>query len=115
MKMTSDLAAVEESAVVFVDGVLCDRLYLWAVLHARRTAGGATACSIACLAYVNHSALDGRSIAPILRGLEQLGLVRAHRDGELRWNLTARGARVLAGWVPPRARSLSGVAVTGVS
>jgi len=113
--MTSDLAVAEESAVVVVDGVVCDRLHLWAVSHARRTAGGATACSIACLAYVNHSALDGRSIAPILRGLEQLGLVWADREGELRWSLTERGARVLADWVPPKDRSLSGAAVTGVS
>jgi hypothetical protein len=111
--MTSDLAVVEESAVVSVDGFACDRLHLWAVSHARRTACGATACSIACLAYVNHSGLDGRSIAPILRNLERLGLVWADRDGELRWNLTERGACLLGDWVPPRAGILPAAGATG--
>ncbi len=102
--MTTDLALPEESAVVPVDGVGCDRLHLWAVSRARRTTAGATACSIACLAYVNHSGLDGRSMAPILRGLERLGLVCSERgDGELRWHLTKRGARVLGDWAPARA------------
>ena len=107
MLTTSNLAVLEQSDVVFVDGVACDRLHLWAVSRARRTAAGATACSIACLSYVNHSGLDGRSIAPILRGLERLGLVIAARDDELRWRLTARGAGVLGDWVPTRARAQS--------
>jgi hypothetical protein len=102
----SDLAVPEESAVVPVDGVSCDRLHLWAVSRARRTTAGATACSIACLAYVNHSGLDGRSMAPILRGLERLGLVCAERDGDLRWHLTTRGARVLGDWAPARAQAV---------
>jgi|HubBroStandDraft_6_1064221.scaffolds.fasta_scaffold447384_2 hypothetical protein len=104
MFTTSDRALLEQSDVVFVDGVACDRRHLWAVSHARRTAAGATACSIACLSYVNHSGLDGRSIAPVLRGLERLGLVIAARDDELRWKLTARGAGVLGDWMPTRAR-----------
>ena len=100
---------------MFIDGGTCDRLYLWAVSHARRTASGATACSIACLAYVNHSGLDGRSIAPILRGLERQGLVSADRDGELRWNLTERGTRVLGEWLPTRAGTLAADGATAAA
>ena len=87
-------------ALVTIGGVSCERLHLWAVAHARQTAAGATACSIACVVYLNHSAHDGRSMTPILRALEKLGLVRADRGPDVRWRLSERGARVLGDWAP---------------